>query len=167
MSTDSLINYEAIKSATIQDSVGNSYGSVSDIIINRSSGVIEFLIVGHGGVLGIGRDFFTIPFQSVDIAPNTGKIIMNVTKEKIENAPRFENDNVSKWGEQERSKMLKYYGVSDHRSSGNSSNIDDREHSLADKNHQSYEGSSQVTNQAPDKSQPAKDVNYDKMKGTE
>ncbi|MGB3181384.1 MAG: PRC-barrel domain-containing protein [Cyclobacteriaceae bacterium] len=167
MNTDGLINFEVIKSASIKDSVGNDYGSVSDIVINRSTGMIEFLVIGTGGILGIGRDYFTIPFQSVDINPNTDTIIMNVTKEKIENAPRFENDKVTKWSEKERTRMMEYYGISN-RSDQANDNIDGREPSLADKKHQEYEGSSQVTNaQGPGDTIPGNKVNYDKMKGTD
>ncbi|MGB5930721.1 MAG: hypothetical protein WBH03_21240, partial [Cyclobacteriaceae bacterium] len=94
-------------------------------------------------------------------------IIMNVTKEKIENAPRFENDKVTKWSEKERTRMMEYYGISN-RSDQANDNIDGREPSLADKKHQEYEGSSQVTNaQGPGDTIPGNKVNYDKMKGTD
>ncbi|MFA0961632.1 PRC-barrel domain-containing protein [Roseivirga sp. BDSF3-8] len=167
MSTDNLINYATLQSSSIQDSVGNTYGSVSEIILDRTSGKVEFLVVGSGGILGIGKDYFVVPYKSVDINPNTGKIHINTTKEKIENAPHFDKDKVSKWSQEDRDEMLTYYGVSNLKHGTSQDDINKREGGLSDQNHDSYEGSSQVTNaQGPGNTIPGKNMDYDKVKGT-
>src|ERR1700744_560163 len=59
-------------------------GKIHDIMIDITTGKIEYFIVEFGGFLGIGEKFFSVPFRLMEI--NSGKrlYIFDQPKEVLE-----------------------------------------------------------------------------------
>lgn len=64
-------------------------GSVEDIIIG-ADGRLNYLVVSHGGVLGIGDNLIAVPVSAIDASVDSEEsIVLNVSREELENAPNF------------------------------------------------------------------------------
>jgi sporulation protein YlmC with PRC-barrel domain len=84
-------------SSIIGDEVYNKedefLGKIEDIMIDVTTGKIEYYIIEFGGFLGIGDKYFSVPFRLLQI--NSGKrlFIFDEPKEVLEKAPGFDKDH--------------------------------------------------------------------------
>ena len=46
---------------------GKDLGEVEDPIVNPTTGKIDFVVLGQGGVLGIGEDHIPVPWRAVTV----------------------------------------------------------------------------------------------------
>lgn len=67
-------------------------GSIEDIMINVHTGVIDYVVVAFGGVLGIGTKLFAIPFHEFLIDTNDDVVIQR-DKAYLKQSPGFEKDH--------------------------------------------------------------------------
>lgn len=70
---------------------GEKVGDVEDIVIDRYSGQIEFLVVEVGGFLGLGEKRVAVPWPSISFDPQTSgeKIVLSMTEAQIAELPDF------------------------------------------------------------------------------
>ncbi|RJQ48567.1 MAG: PRC-barrel domain containing protein [Desulfobacteraceae bacterium] len=71
---------------------GDDLGKVEDLIVGQN-GEISHLIISRGGVLGMGEDLIPIPWSSAQANFQDDKLMVNLDKAKLEQAPSFKADN--------------------------------------------------------------------------
>ncbi len=78
----------------IGDKVHNSQdehlGKIADIMVDITSGKIEYVVIEFGGFLTIGEKYFAIPFSLLRVDPTNKAFLLDQTKEKLEKAPGFD-----------------------------------------------------------------------------
>ncbi len=72
---------------------GQGLGEISDLMIDLRGGRILYAVLSFGGFLGLGNKLFAIPWEALELSGNMDKVILNVPKEKLQNAPGFDKDN--------------------------------------------------------------------------
>lgn len=155
----------------VQNSLGEEYGKVSDIIISAAHRRAVALVVKKGGFLGIGADYFVLPWDKVQVNPNTRRVLVEADRKTIEDAPLVELEKVRAGDAEALNLIFGYYGLEAFWKQP------DEE---AETPHQNYkagedlgerlpenEGSHQTTKHYPGQreSHPRQEVNYNKMKG--
>lgn len=65
-------------------------GKVADIMIDITSGKIEYVVIEFGGFLTIGEKYFAIPFRLLQVDPVKKVFIFNQPREILEKAPGFD-----------------------------------------------------------------------------
>lgn len=83
------LSAEKVLGAGIINANDESLGSVDDLILDRGTGRVEYVVLSKGGVLGIGSKEVAIPFASFDYDYAKDKFRLNATLEYIENAKQF------------------------------------------------------------------------------
>lgn len=156
----------------VQNSLGQEYGKVSDIILSATQRRALALVVKKGGFLGIGADYFVLPWQMVQINPNTKRVLVEADRKTIEDTPLVDLDKVKSGDVETLNLVFNYFGVD---------RIWDKpeeEPSTMDQNYNrgedtgerlpSNEGSYQVTQNYPGQreSHIRQEANYDKIQGT-
>jgi len=68
-------------------------GKIDDLMIDTAEGRVAYAVLSFGGLLGLGAKQFAIPWDALSIHPNEEYFIMDVPKEKLENAPGYDKDN--------------------------------------------------------------------------
>lgn len=85
---------EQILSADVHDAMGDSIGTVNDVILHEEHGVQE-VIVDIGGFLGIGSHSVALPVDGADILWNAQddsvRIHLPMTREQLESLPEYES----------------------------------------------------------------------------
>lgn len=74
------------------DVVNNSdekIGTVKDFALSNDN-KIEYAIISVGGLLGVGDKLIAVPFKSLRVNQNEEKIMLDATKEKLEQAKEFQ-----------------------------------------------------------------------------
>ena len=69
-----------------------SLGDIKDVMIDTTSGRVSYAVLSFGGFLGIGDKYFAIPWQAFTIDSDDKQFVLDVPKEKLENAPGFDKD---------------------------------------------------------------------------
>jgi sporulation protein YlmC with PRC-barrel domain len=84
-------------SSIIGDKIHNAknehMGDIKDIMIDISSGKIEYYVIEFGGFLGIEAKYFAIPFALLKVDPVKKMFLFDQKKEVLEKAPGFNPDH--------------------------------------------------------------------------
>lgn len=106
------LSASSIKGSSVENGNGEDLGTVEDLMIDTTTGTVSYAVVSFGGFLGIGDKLFAVPLEAMQTDTNNEKLILNQSKERLEQAPGFDKDNWPrtadpKWNQEVRT----YYGV--------------------------------------------------------
>jgi len=62
-------------------------------MIDLDEGRIAYVVLSFGGFLGMGNKLFAIPWEALILDTDQHVFILNVDRERLENAPGFDKDN--------------------------------------------------------------------------
>ena len=62
-------------------------------MVDVSSGKIEYAVLSFGGFLGVGDKYFAVPFNQLQVDFENECMILDVDKERLENAPGFDKED--------------------------------------------------------------------------
>jgi sporulation protein YlmC with PRC-barrel domain len=74
----------------------DTIGEINDLVLDAKSGKIRYAAVSVGGFLGIGDKMVAVPWQAFEQRRDEDGnmfVSLNTTKEKLEQAPGFNQDN--------------------------------------------------------------------------
>ena len=74
----------------VHDAEDKHMGEIKDIMLNISTGQIDYYVVEFGGFLGIGVKYFAIPFRLFTVNAEKKIFCFNQKKESLEKAPGFD-----------------------------------------------------------------------------
>ncbi len=90
---------------------GEDLGKIEEIMIHIDSGKIAYAVLSFGGILGIGDKLFAIPWEALSLDEDRKEFILNVDKEKLDNAPGFDKDHWPDMADPNwRQQIYSYYG---------------------------------------------------------
>ena len=101
---------------TVHNREFESIGSINDLIVDAEKGNIRFAVVGVGGFLGMGETDVMVPWGAFRWQPNTDTneevFVLDVTREQLEKAPRFDRDKLDQFYTREMSEpVFRHYRV--------------------------------------------------------
>lgn len=93
--TNHMLSATSITGTKVKNNRNEDIGKIQDLMINLEEGNIEYAVLSFGGFLGMGDKYFAVPMQALRFTRKDDDHIikMDVTKEKLENAPGFDKDN--------------------------------------------------------------------------
>ncbi len=74
---------------------GDRLGSIEDIIMSPKSGKIAYLVVRHGGLLGIGEHYAPVPWTDFRTSKGLNLLMLDSAKTRIDQAPQVKEDRFS------------------------------------------------------------------------
>jgi sporulation protein YlmC with PRC-barrel domain len=104
---------ETLVDRALTNAAGDDLGTVEEVLIDPMSGRIAYLLVEHGGFLGIGDELFAIPWAVVRYLPgDEERLLIDIDEAQLERAPRFSRTDRSPFGEREWALSVhSFYGV--------------------------------------------------------
>jgi sporulation protein YlmC with PRC-barrel domain len=78
---------------TVTNAQGQNLGTVADVIASES-GQVTYLIVSRGGFLGLQGQLTPIPWQTADARVRGNRIIIDVSRQEMNNAPSWQYANL-------------------------------------------------------------------------
>jgi sporulation protein YlmC with PRC-barrel domain len=106
-------NFESTRASSIigtsvMNNEGENLGAVRDLVIGPD-GSVTYLIIGHGGLLGLGETLSAVPWTAARAYMGESGMVVSMSKAKMENAPSFSSwDAMEKADFQQR--VRAYYG---------------------------------------------------------
>ncbi len=97
----------------VTNAAGEKLGEIEDVMIDPVSGRIAYVVLEHGGFLGIGDDLFAVPWRAMTFVPGDEEtVLLDIPEEKLENAPRFSREDETPLERREWvTSVHTYYGV--------------------------------------------------------
>ena len=88
-----VLSSSSITGTQVVNLKNENIGEIKDLMIDLRSGSIEYVVLSFGGFLGIGDKLFAVPMESFDVDSYHEKFVLDINKERLENAPGFDKDN--------------------------------------------------------------------------
>jgi hypothetical protein len=86
-------------------------GSIERVMLNKRSGQVAYAVLRFGGFLGLGSDYYPIPWNSLTYDTSLGGYRLDVTEQRLRGAPKYAGNDWD-WDDRERGRKVdEYYGV--------------------------------------------------------
>ncbi|SSC65516.1 PRC-barrel domain-containing protein [Ciceribacter selenitireducens] len=108
--TPSLIASDKVDGTAVYGVDGERIGSVKRIILEKRGGRVAYAVLSFGGFLGIGDDYYPLPWEKLTFDESLDGYRIDLTREQIERAPRLRDDSQDWYRDNGRS-VYDYYGV--------------------------------------------------------
>ncbi|CAM5362922.1 PRC-barrel domain-containing protein [Eoetvoesiella caeni] len=106
MGADTLIGNDVYNAAD------EKLGDIKEIMLDMSTGKVNYAVLSFGGFLGMGEKLFAVPWAALKLDPVNERFILNVDKEELKNAPGFDKDNWPNMADETwRQGIHAYYGT--------------------------------------------------------
>jgi sporulation protein YlmC with PRC-barrel domain len=107
--TVSLIGSDKVQGTAVYDADGQKIGSIERVMIEKISGKVSYAVLSFGGFLGIGDDYYPLPWPSLKYNVDLGGYQTMVPIEKIKGAPTYARN--AAWDWDSTAGVDDYYGV--------------------------------------------------------
>lgn len=87
------LSSSSITGTTVVNAKGENLGNIKELMIDLDSGRVAYAVLSFGGFLGLGDKYFAMPWEAFRIDTQKEQFVLNVNKERLENAPGFDKDN--------------------------------------------------------------------------
>jgi len=84
---------EDVRGRTVTDTAGQAVGKVHDLLVDNQEHKVRFLLVEHGGFLGLGQTKSFIPIDAITKI-TADEVFINHTREHVAGAPPYDPDLV-------------------------------------------------------------------------
>jgi len=89
----SLMGADTLIGNDVYNTSDESLGNIKEFMIDMTSGKIGYAVLSYGGFLGMGDRLFAVPWQALTLDSENKRFTLNVSKDKLKNAPGFDKDH--------------------------------------------------------------------------
>jgi hypothetical protein len=73
--------------ARVRNPQGDSLGAIKEIVPTLLGGRVAYVVLAHGGFLGLGQKLFAIPFGSFTYEPKDHTYVLAIARARLKAAP--------------------------------------------------------------------------------
>lgn len=97
--TYSLIASDKVEGTSVYNASGESIGRIHNFMVDKISGRVVYVVVSFGGFLGLGEDYFPLPWDTLAYDTNLGGYVTAVDKARLTDAPRYSAGDERFWND--------------------------------------------------------------------
>jgi hypothetical protein len=109
--THDLIASDKVEGTKVFDPSGENIGAIERILVEKRSGKVSYAVLSFGGFLGMGEEHYPLPWSKLNYDESLGGYRVDISKEQLEGAPRYDNDDDAFWSADNGRRIYDYYGV--------------------------------------------------------
>ena len=109
--TTSLIGSDKVDGTSVYGADGKKIGAVERVMIDKISGKVAFAVLSFGGFLGMGEDFYPLPWSSLKYDTSLGGYRASLTKEQLDKAPKYNQSQDWSWNRDNERRVYEHYRV--------------------------------------------------------
>jgi PRC-barrel domain protein len=110
--TSNLIGSDKVEGTPVYRLNGDNIGRIERVMIDKISGKVAYAVMSFGGFLGIGEDYYPLPWSVLTYNPTLGGYEVEITEQQLKNAPRYSRHETWDWADRQRTqKLTDYYGT--------------------------------------------------------
>ena len=107
--THSLIGSDKVDGTAVYGADQQKIGSIERVMIDKISGKVAYAVLSFGGFMGMGEDYYPVPWSPLNYDTNLGGYRVNLTKDQIEKAPRYSESQGWDWSRENDRRVYDYY----------------------------------------------------------
>ena len=108
--THALIGSDKVEGTAVYRSNGEKVGSIARVMIGKQSGKVGYAVMTFGGFLGIGEDYYALPWAMLTYNPRLEGYEVNITDAQLRAAPKYNQQD--DWDSADRTRAVdEYYGI--------------------------------------------------------
>jgi sporulation protein YlmC with PRC-barrel domain len=89
-----LISADRVRGAPVFDRLGEKLGHIEDVMLQKSSGRVAYVIVACGGFLGAGEHRHPLPWSMMTFDVEKTGYVIPITGHQLEGAPALSPDDI-------------------------------------------------------------------------
>ncbi len=110
--TASLIASDKVEGTAVYGADQKKIGSIQRVMIDKISGKVAYAVLSFGGFMGIGDDYYPVPWPTLKYDTNLGGYRTNLTKDQLDKAPKYSSTTDWKWDRENDRRVYDYYKTS-------------------------------------------------------
>ncbi|MFO1154265.1 MAG: PRC-barrel domain-containing protein [Rhodospirillales bacterium] len=111
--TSRLISAEKVEGTSVYDPSGENVGTIKNVMIDKTSGQVVYATMASGGVMGIGSDYYALPWNVLKYNTSLGGYEIGINRDRLQGAPAAsESEVIDKLEDQDfGSRVHDFYGT--------------------------------------------------------
>jgi sporulation protein YlmC with PRC-barrel domain len=109
--TDTLIASNKVEGTAVYNPDGEKLGSIYNFMVDKEDGQVEYAVLQFGGFLGMGADYYPVPWTALEYDEAQGGYVIDVDKKFLESAPRYAANEEPRFTPEYGSQVDAAYGV--------------------------------------------------------
>jgi PRC-barrel domain len=110
--TVSLIGSDKVDGTPVYGADDGKIGIVQRVMIDKISGKVAYAVTSFGGFLGIGEDYYPLPWPQLKYDTRLGGYRIGVTEDQLKGAPKYSRSQEWDWANRENDRRIyEYYGT--------------------------------------------------------
>jgi hypothetical protein len=107
--TASLIGSDKVEGTAVYGPDDRKIGTVQRVMIDKISGKVAYAVVSFGGFLGMGEDYYPMPWPKLDYDTSLGGYRVDITEDQLKGAPKFNRSTDWNWSDRSRDRTVYDY----------------------------------------------------------
>jgi hypothetical protein len=107
--TASLIGSDKVEGTAVYGPDNQKIGSVQRVMIDKMSGKVAYGVISFGGFLGMGEDYYPVPWASLKYDTSLGGYRTGITQDQLQGAPKFNRNTEWDWSDRSRDRAVYDY----------------------------------------------------------
>ena len=109
--TSNLIGSDKVEGTPVYRLNGDNIGKIERVMIDKITGKVAYAVMSFGGFLGIGEDYYPLPWSVLTYNPTLGGYEVEITDQQLKGAPKYSRHENWDWSDRQRTqKLTDYYG---------------------------------------------------------
>lgn len=104
-----LISSAKVEGTKVVDRDGTAVGTIQSMMIDKYTGRVAYAILSFGGTFGLGGTLFPLPWGSLDYDVEADAYMLALTKDQLNNAPKFEARDTPEFDAPYRQRIVLFY----------------------------------------------------------
>jgi sporulation protein YlmC with PRC-barrel domain len=109
--TNRLIASDQVEGTAVYNAQAERLGSVYNFMVDKRSGQVEYAVMSFGGFLGIGDDYYPLPWKALKYDTTLGGYVVDLDKDRLQKAPHYARTDEAEWRDPAYGgRITDYYG---------------------------------------------------------
>jgi hypothetical protein len=110
--TVSLIGSDKVEGTAVYGGDNKKIGKIERIMIDKLSGKVAYAVLTFGGFMGIGEDYYPLPWSSLKYDTSLDGYVTGITEQQLKGAPKYSKAQNWNWNDRANDrKVYDYYST--------------------------------------------------------
>jgi len=106
-----LIGSDKVEGTAVYGAYEKKIGKTERVMIDKITGKVAYAVLSFGGFMGMGEDYYPMPWSTLKYDTNLGGYRVNLTKNQLEKAPKYSKSTDWNWNRDNERRVHDYYKV--------------------------------------------------------
>jgi hypothetical protein len=107
--TNALIGSDKVEGTTVYGRDAQAVGEIERVMIDKISGKVAYAVMSFGGFMGIGEDYYPVPWSMLTYDTSLGGYRTNISREQLDRAPKYSESTSWNWNRDNDRRVYDYY----------------------------------------------------------